>query len=39
MEAFDKGEEGIKYTYRCIPGTSVISSVKEILKERGLLTM
>lgn len=39
MEAFDKGEDGIKYTYRCIPGISVISSVKEILKERGLLTM
>jgi hypothetical protein len=39
MEAFDNGDEGIKYTYRCIPGTSVISSVKEILKERGLLTM
>jgi len=39
MEAFDNGTDGIKYTYRCIPGTSVISSVKEILKERGLLTM
>ena len=38
MEAFD-GEKGIKYTYRCIPGISTISSVKEILKERGLLVM
>lgn len=39
MEAFDNGEGGIKYTYRCIPGISAISSVKEILKERGLLAM
>jgi hypothetical protein len=39
MEAFDNGVDGIKYTYKCIPGISVISSVKEILKERGLLSI
>jgi DNA mismatch repair ATPase MutS len=39
MEAFDKGKDGITYTYRCIPGISTISSVREILKERGLLHM
>jgi MutS domain V len=36
MEAFEK-EEKLRYTYRCIPGISVLSSVREILKERGLL--
>jgi DNA mismatch repair ATPase MutS len=36
MEAFDK-PAGLTYTYRCIPGVSVLSSVREILKERGLL--
>lgn len=39
MEAYDKGPTGIKYTYRCIPGISTISSVREILKERGLLSV
>ena len=39
MEAYDKGKDGLKYTYRCIPGISTISSVREILKERGLLPM
>jgi len=39
MEAFDNGKDNIKYTYRCIPGISTISSVKEILRERGLLKM
>ena len=39
MEAFDRGKEGLKYTYRCVPGISTISSVREILKERGLLPM
>ena len=39
MEAFDNQTDGIKYTYRCIPGISTISSVKEILRERGLLKM
>jgi hypothetical protein len=38
MEAFD-GKDGLKYTYRCVPGISTISSVREILKERGLLPM
>jgi len=37
MEAFDRGKMGLKYTYRCVPGISTISSVREILKERGLL--
>jgi hypothetical protein len=37
MEAYDKGKDGLIYTYRCIPGISTISSVREILKERGLL--
>ena len=37
MEAYDKGLDGLVYTYRCIPGISNISSVKEILKERGLM--
>jgi len=37
MEAHDNGASGIKYTYRCVPGISSISSVREILKERGLL--
>jgi DNA mismatch repair ATPase MutS len=39
MEAYDMGDKGLKYTYRCVPGISVISSVREILKERGLLPM
>lgn len=39
MEAFDKGDAGIRYTYKCVPGISTVSSVKEILKERGLITM
>jgi len=39
MEAFDKGDKGIEYTYRCVPGISTVSSVKEILKERGLITL
>jgi len=39
MEAFDNGIKGIKYTYRCVPGISIVSSVKEILKERGLLSL
>jgi hypothetical protein len=39
MEAFDNGEKGIHYTYRCVSGISNISSVKEILKERGLISM
>lgn len=39
MEAFDNEGMGIKYTYRCIPGISTVSSVKEILKERGLLSL
>lgn len=39
MEAYDKGVSGIKYTYRCVPGISTISSVREILKERGLLSV
>jgi DNA mismatch repair ATPase MutS len=39
MEAFDKGESGIIYTYRCIPGVSTVSSVREILKERGLIVL
>jgi len=39
MEAYDMKEKGLKYTYRCIPGISTISSVREILKERGLLPM
>jgi len=37
MEAHDKGPAGIQYTYRCVPGISVVSSVREILQERGLL--
>ena len=37
MEAYDMKEKGLHYTYRCIPGISTISSVREILKERGLL--
>ena len=37
MEAHDRGEAGIQYTYRCIPGISTVSSVREILHERGLL--
>lgn len=37
MEAYDMGKNGLKYTYRCIPGISTISSVREILKERGLI--
>ena len=36
MEAFDKNER-LEYTYRCVPGVSSLSSVREILKERGLL--
>jgi DNA mismatch repair ATPase MutS len=36
MEAFAQ-KDGLKYTYRCVPGISTISSVREILKERGLL--
>jgi hypothetical protein len=39
MEAYDNGADGIKYTYRCVPGISTISSVREILKERGLLSV
>jgi len=39
MEAFDKGSDGIQYTYRCVPGISTVSSVKEILKERGLISI
>jgi DNA mismatch repair ATPase MutS len=39
MQAYDNGAEGIKYTYRCVPGISTISSVREILKERGLLSI
>jgi DNA mismatch repair ATPase MutS len=39
MEAYDNKEKGLKYTYRLIPGISNISSVSEILKERGLLPM
>jgi hypothetical protein len=39
MEAYDMKEKGLKYTYRLIPGISNISSVSEILKERGLLPM
>lgn len=39
MEAFDNGPDGIKYTYRCVPGISTVSSVKEILKERGLISI
>ena len=39
MEAFDNGLDGIQYTYRCVPGISTVSSVKEILKERGLITI
>jgi hypothetical protein len=39
MEAYDQGADGIKYTYRCVPGISTISSVREILKERGLLSV
>jgi DNA mismatch repair ATPase MutS len=39
MEAYDHGTDGIKYTYRCVPGISTISSVREILKERGLLSV
>ena len=37
MEAHDKGDKGIEYTYRCVPGISTVSSVREILQERGLL--
>lgn len=37
MEAYDNGTNGLKYTYRCVPGISSISSVREILKERGLI--
>uniref|UniRef100_A0A6C0DT10 DNA mismatch repair proteins mutS family domain-containing protein n=1 Tax=viral metagenome TaxID=1070528 RepID=A0A6C0DT10_9ZZZZ len=37
MEAHDKGQTGIQYTYRCVPGISTVSSVREILQERGLL--
>lgn len=37
MEAHDRGDAGIHYTYRCIPGISTVSSVREILQERGLL--
>jgi DNA mismatch repair protein MSH6 len=37
MEAHDRGAEGIQYTYRCVPGISTVSSVREILHERGLL--
>jgi DNA mismatch repair ATPase MutS len=37
MEAYDNGPNGLKYTYRCVPGISSISSVREILKERGLI--
>jgi DNA mismatch repair ATPase MutS len=37
MEAHDRGAAGIHYTYRCIPGISTVSSVREILQERGLL--
>jgi DNA mismatch repair ATPase MutS len=36
MEAFDKST-GLTYTYRCVPGVSTLSSVREILRERGLL--
>jgi hypothetical protein len=36
MEAFES-QKGLTYTYRCIPGISTLSSVREILKERGLL--
>ena len=36
MEAFE-GPRGLRYTYKCIPGISVLSSVREILIERGLL--
>lgn len=36
MEAFE-GSRGLRYTYKCIPGISVLSSVREILIERGLL--
>jgi hypothetical protein len=36
MEAFDKAT-GLTYTYRCVPGVSTLSSVREILRERGLL--
>lgn len=39
MEAYDMKEKGLKYTYRLIPGISNISSVSEILRERGLLPM
>lgn len=39
MEAFDDGDKGIHYTYRCIPGVSTISSVREILRERGLIVV
>ena len=36
MEAYENSD-GLQYTYRCIPGVSTLSSVREILKERGLL--
>jgi len=36
MEAFDR-DSSLQYTYRCVPGVSTLSSVREILKERGLL--
>ena len=39
MEAFDNGVKGITYTYKCVPGISTVSSVREILKERGLLSL
>jgi len=37
MEADDKQKDNIVYSYRLIPGISTVSSVREILRERGLL--
>ena len=33
-----RGEARVRYTYRCAPGVSRVSSVQDILRERGLLT-
>lgn len=37
MSADDTKEDNIIYSYRFVPGISTISSVREILRERGLL--